>query len=121
MTTEQIQATPLFQSVQLMREHLIKTDSNGYMLFLDELHACGSVFDLMELLANTLNTRFQVDIVDESGASHDPVKIENLEDRQQSIETLNRVFCWLDPEMFARQFPLSLRYALYNIHPETSL
>ena len=119
MTTEQIQATPLFQSVQLMREHLIKTDSNGYMLFLDELHACDTVFDLMELLANTLDARFQYDVVDLHPSPTFDMP-EELEDRQQSIETLNRVFCWLDPEMFARQFPLSLRYALYNIHPEAA-
>lgn len=118
MTSQQIQSSPLAQSVQLMREYLIKTDANGYECFLDELHACVTVCDLQSLLLNTLASRFQYDVIDLSGASHDPDKIEALEEREEAIETLHRC-SYFSPETFNAQFLQTLRYSLLNIHPET--
>ena len=116
MTTEQIQSSPLAQSVQLMREHLIKTDGNGYCCFLDELHACNTVCDLQSLLLNTLASRFQYDVLDLLPPSEGKDKY--IQDREDSLETLHRC-SYFSPETFNAQFKETLLYALRNIHPET--
>ena len=99
-----------------MREYLIKeTDSATYVAFLDSLNDCPSDLDMPDLLASTLLECFFRDIVKgeqiEEGST--------LDDKWQSIETLNRISFSLNPELFNRQFPVSFRYSLLNIHPET--
>lgn len=118
MTPEQIQSSPLAQSVNLMREYLIKTDSNGYCCFLDELHACNTDCDLMDLLQNVLSSRFQYDVIDILPPSYSETLSEDILDRKESLETLHRS-SYFAPETFNAQFVQTLRYSLLNIHPET--
>lgn len=94
----------------------MKTDRNGYMCFLDELHVSETFTDLKDLLQNVLSSRFQYDVIDllppTEGMS------EYIIDRQNSLETLHRI-SYFDPETFNAQFAQTLRYSLLNIHPET--
>jgi hypothetical protein len=120
MTTEQIQATKLSPSVNLMRDHIARIDGNGYMLFLDELHACHTEQELMSSLINTLDARFQYDVVDLLPSSNSETLPHDILDRKEAIETLHRC-SYYGAETFNAQFTKSLRYALYNIHPESSL
>lgn len=101
-----------------MRTYLRKIDSNGLCLFDDEISKANDSEDLMELLIQTLLSRFQVDIVENSGCSHDPLYIDNLEDRENAItDTLHRCQSW-GKEWFAEYFPKAFEYSLFNIHPE---
>lgn len=72
---------------------------------------------LMEELTALLRTRFQVDIIEESGASHDPVHIENLEDRERAFDVLDRAACF-GPAAYAGEFLRLAPYVLRNVHPE---
>jgi len=118
MTHEQTQSSPLAQSVQLMREHLIKTDSNGYQCFLDGLHETRTVPDLMDLLLNVLSSRFQCDVIDHLPASQSEALSEDILDRKEAIETLHRC-SYYGAKTFNAQFLNTYRYSFLNIHPES--
>jgi hypothetical protein len=71
----------------------------------------------MEELTALLRTRFQVDIVEESGASHDPVKTENLEDRENAFAVLEHA-AHFGPVPYAGEFMRLAPYILRNVHKE---
>jgi len=103
-----------------MREHISRIDGNGYMLFLDELFYSDTEQELMSVLINTLDARFQYDVIDILPPSNSETLPQDILDRKEAIETLHRC-SYYGAETFNAQFTKSLRYALYNIHPETSL
>jgi hypothetical protein len=112
----------LSQSVHLMADYLRKTDHNGLEVFLGEIESLESPVDtdtagICWVLIETLRTRFQVDIIENSGTSHDPIHIENLEDRENAFAVLERAECFgLEP--FCGEFNRLMPYVLCNIHPE---
>jgi hypothetical protein len=112
----------LSQSVNLMADYLRKTDRNGLEVFLGEIESLESPVDtetqgICWVLIETLRTRFQVDIIENSGTSHNPVETENLEDRENAFAVLERAECFgLEP--FCEEFNRLLPYVLFNIHPE---
>lgn len=118
MTHEQIPLI-LQPSVNLVRSHLIKVDGNGYCNFMDELHACATVCDLKDLLQSVASQRWQYDVIDLLPPSETEDLSPELQDRLASFDVLDRIHNYFDDETFARQFPLTFRYAILGIHPET--
>lgn len=118
MTPEQIQKSKLSPSVHLLREHIIRIDGNGYCLFLDDMYYSETEQELMSVLINTLDARFQYDVVDCLPASESETLSEDILDRKEAIETLHRC-SYYGAETFNAQFIKTLRYSLLNIHPET--
>ena len=109
---------PLYvPAIETVRSYLHSVDRNGESMLDGDLRDCLSDADVQSLLITVLVSRFIVDIVDNSGTSHDPLHIENLEDREQVIQTLDRVGI-ARPANFASFFPLAFNYALKNVHNE---
>jgi hypothetical protein len=103
-------------AIETVRQYLRSTvgDRNGLSLFDGDIHECNSDQEIHSVLVTVLVSRFIVDILDNSGSSHDPLCIENLEDREQVIQTLDRVGI-ARPENFASFFPVAFAYALKNV------
>lgn len=115
-------AETLSPCVHLLADYLRNIDRNGLEVFLGEVETCESPVDLdvaglCYCLIETLRTRFQVDIIEPSGTSHDPVQIENLEDRENAFAVLERAECF-GPVAFASEFLRLAPYVLRNVHPE---
>lgn len=112
----------LSQSVHLMADYLRKTDPNGLEVFLGEIESLETPVDtdiqgICWVLIETLRTRFKVDIIENSGTSHNPIETENLEDRENCFAVLERAECFgLEP--FCEEFNRLLPYVLLNIYPE---
>lgn len=112
----------LSQSVHLMADYLRKTDRNGLEVFLGEIESLETPVDtdtqgICWVLIETLRTRFNVDIIENSGTSHNPVETENLEERENCFAVLERAECFgLEP--FCEEFNRLLPYVLLNVHPE---
>lgn len=105
-------------NIDRLMSYVRKNDREGAIGFADCLRDCETLADIHDVLHGVLLTRFQVDIIEESGTSHDPVQIENLEDREQAIETLHRY--GFGTPTFDAAFPEVMAYALRNIHPEAN-
>ena len=104
-------------AIETVRHYLRSTvgDHNGLAMLDGDVRDCTSDECVHVLLVSVLVARFTVDILEESGTSHDPLHIENLEDRQDVIDTLDRVGI-ARPANFASFFPLAFNYALKNVH-----
>jgi hypothetical protein len=114
--------TLLSPCVHYLADYLRKIDSNGLEIFLSEIESMESPVDMDTAgicwcLIETLRTRFQVDIIEMSGTSHDPIQTENLEDRENAFAVLERAECF-GVEPFANEFMRLAPYVLFNIHPE---
>ena len=107
--------------IELIRGYIGKLDLNGRCIFDDYLAQCKTDEDKKELLQNALLSRFQYDIIENSGTSHDPIETENLEDRVNSITDTLHHCSFYSNEIFCEQFIDSYDYALFNIHPDTKL
>lgn len=102
-------------NVDRLMSYVRKNDREGAIGFEDCLRGCGTLADVHDVLFGVLLTRFQVDIIENSGTSHNPVETENLEDREQAIETLHRY--GLGSPQFDSAFPDVMAYALRNVTP----
>jgi hypothetical protein len=105
-------------NIDRLMDYIRKIDREGAIGFADCLRDCTTLADVHDVLHNVLLTRFQVDIIEQSGTSHDPMKIENLEDREQAIENLHRY--GFGSVAFDASFPEIMAYALRNICPEAN-
>ena len=101
-------------AIETVRDYLLSVDRNGESMLNGDLRDCNSDADVHSLIVTVLVSRFIVDILDNSGSSHDPLHVENLEDREQVIQTLDRVGI-ARPEKFASFFPVAFAYALKNV------
>lgn len=115
---------PLIPCVSFLSDYLRKTDRNGQDVFLGEIQSYQTSADLdvaglCWCLIETLRTRWTVDILENSGTSHDPLHIENLEDRENSFAVLERAECF-GPVAFAGEFLRLAPYILRNVHPENA-
>lgn len=103
-------------NIDRLMSYVRKNDREGAIGFSDCLRDCKTLSDIHDVLHGVLLTRFQVDIIENSGTSHNPVHIENLEDRENAIEQLHRY--GFGSSTFDEGFPEVMAYALRNIHPE---
>lgn len=104
--------------VLFLSDYLGKIDRNGQTVFLDEVETYETPADLdvaglCWCLTETLRTRFQVDVIEVSGASHDPEKIENLEERENAFAVLERAEAF-SPQSFAAEFLRLAPFILRN-------
>ena len=102
-------------NVDRLMSYVRKNDREGAIGFEDCLRGCETLADVHDVLFGVLLTRFTVDIIENSGTSHDPIETENLEDREQSIQTLHR-YGFGSPH-FDSAFPEVMAYALRNVTP----
>lgn len=102
-------------NIDRLMSYVHKNDRQGAIGFSDCLRDCETLSDVHNVLHGVLLTRFQVDIIENSGTSHDPIETENLEDREQSIETLHRY--GFGSVAFDSAFPQVMAYALRNVNP----
>ena len=113
----------LSQCVHLLADYLRKIDRNGLENFLAEIEenetpADINTVEICYILTETLRTRWQVDILEPSGTSYDPIQTENLEDRENAFAVLERAECFgLEP--FCLEFLRLAPYVLENKSPET--
>jgi len=112
----------LTQCVHLIADYLRPLDANGLEVFLGEVEGMESPVDtdtagICYCLTQTLRTRFTVDIIENSGTSHDPLMIENLEDRENAFAVLERAEA-LSPVAFAGEFLRLAPYILHNVPPQ---
>ena len=110
---------PLTPCYSYLAEYLRKIDRNGAQILHDCMDSAKTPADVMDVLTDVLRTRFQVDIIDESGASHDPVHIENLEDRENALAVIERATHFA-PAAFAGEFMRLAPYILRNQSPAQS-
>jgi hypothetical protein len=104
--------------VDLLSDYLRKIDRNGLACFQDSIDACNNQSDeLMDNLMQTLWTRWTVDILENSGTSHDPIQTENLEDRENAFAVLEHAEHF-GTVAFAGEFLRLAPYILRNIHKE---
>jgi hypothetical protein len=109
---------PLQSCVDLLSDYLRKIDRNGLACFQDSIRDCrGNEGDLIDTLLQTLWTRWTVDILENSGTSHDPIQTENLEDRENAFAVLERAENF-GTVAFAGEFLRLAPYILRNISPQ---
>jgi len=123
MNTQPDPHSLLSPCVQYLARYLENVDPNGLQVFLDEVESMETPADMdttgiCYALIETLRTRFQVDIIEESGTSHDPVKIENLEDRENAFAVLERAEAF-GLETFTSEFMRLAPYILRNTDPQS--
>jgi len=111
------------QCVHLLADYLRKIDPNGLECFLAEIEenetpADINTVEICYILTETLRTRWQIDILEPSGTSYDPIQTENLEDRENTFAVLERAECF-GLEQFCREFLRLATYVLENKSPET--
>jgi hypothetical protein len=103
-------------NVDRLMSYVRKNDREGAIGFGDCLRDCETLADVHGVLHGVLLTRFQVDIIENSGTSYNPIETENLEDREQAIETLHRY--GFGSSHFDSAFPSVMAYALRNVSPQ---
>lgn len=94
-------------------EYIRKVDREGYCQIEADIECLRTDADAMDLAYVALRSRWQVDILEESGTSHDPVKTENLEDRENALAVIERAQAF-GVEAFAGEFMRLAPYILRN-------
>lgn len=107
----------LEHSVGMVRTYLRCVDRDRLSCLESELSQLISDDDCMDLLNEFLRSRFYNDVIMQSGTSHDPVFIENLEDRESVVERFHSR-SRLDVESFEKEFTAVFEYAFLNIRSE---
>jgi hypothetical protein len=113
---------PLQACVDLLSDYLRKIDRNGLCSFEDSIRDCrGNEGDLIDTLFQTVWTRFEVDVLDESPRDlnvNPEIRdiAENLEDRANAFAVLERAEHF-GTVAFAGEFMRLAPYILRNVEP----